>query len=351
MPKDHKDPKDPKDPVNKEIKDAWQEMDEKFGKGSVIYGKQIVQGVMAISTGSLRLDIALGIGGVPRGRITEIFGPESSGKTTLVLEIIKNVQRSGGHTMFVDAEHALDITYANKIGVNMDKVFLSQPDYGEQALAIVERFCKTDAMDAIIVDSVAGLVPKAELDGEIGDQHMGAQARMMSQTLRKLAGVVSKSKTALIFTNQIREKLGVFFGNNETTPGGRALKFYASVRIDIRRISTMKKADVAIGNIVRAKVQKNKVAPPFRQAEFEIVFGRGINASACILDLAEQCKLVTRSGSWYVCKGEKIGNGHDDAAAFLDKHPEVAAALEESIRKIVAEQNVVVDKPPDEGET
>jgi recombination protein RecA len=337
-----------KDAGEELLKAAWNEVDKKFGKGSVMHGKSIVQDVQVIPTGSIRLDIALGVGGLPRGRIVEIFGQESSGKTTLLLEIIKNVQRVGGRGMLIDAEHAVDADYASRVGVNIDKLYLSQPDSGEQALEIVETFCKTNALDIIAVDSVAGLVPKAELEGDIGDQVIGALSRLMSQSLRRLASVVSKSKTCLVFTNQIREKIGVMFGNPETTPGGRALKFHSSVRLEIRRVQTIKHGDVAIGNLVRATVQKNKVAPPFRKAEFEIIFGKGIRGAKCLLNLGEQCKLIDRSGTWFSIKGKKIGNGEDQAVEWLERSPLVAAEIDTAIRRMFLNKDIIVEKQADD---
>ena len=318
----------------KALEVAMSQIEKQFGKGSVMkLGEYKAMEVEAIPTGALSLDIALGIGGVPRGRIIEVFGPESSGKTTLALHIIAEAQKMGGEAAFIDAEHALDPVYARKLGVDIDNLIVSQPDTGEQALEITEALVRSGALDVVVVDSVAALVPKAEIDGEMGDSHMGLQARLMSQALRKLAGAINKSKTVLIFINQLREKIGVMFGNPETTTGGRALKFYASVRMDIRKTEMMKQDGQVIGNRVRVKVIKNKVAPPFREAEFDIVYGRGISKEGNILDLAVNLNLVEKAGAWFSYNGEKIGQGRENAKAYLKEHKEVAQELEEKIRE------------------
>lgn len=332
----------------KAIQHAWDSVEKDFGRGSVMHGQTVIRDVEAIPTGSLRLDIALGIGGVPRGRITEIYGPEASGKTTLCMEIVKNVQAAKGRAMFVDVENAFDSAYAKRINLDMNKLYLSQPNSGEQALTIVERFVASNAMDLIVVDSVAGLVPQAELEGDLVDKQMGAQAALMSKSLRKLAPIVNKTKTCVVFTNQLREKIGVMFGNPETTSGGRALKYWASVRIEIRRLSTVKEGDDAVAIIVRAKVQKNKVAPPFRQAEFKIVFGKGIQREACVADMAEQCGILKRAGAWICFKDEKIGNGIDQALKFLSERPEIASELEQLVREEIRKRDVIISKPEEE---
>ena len=286
-----------------------------------------------ISTGSISFDAALGVGGFPRGRVIEVFGPESSGKTTVTLQVIAEAQKTGGMAGFVDAEHALDPGYAKKLGVDVDNLLVSQPDYGEQALEITEALVRSNAMDVLVVDSVAALVPKAELDGEMGDSHMGLQARLMSQALRKLTGTVAKSRTCLIFINQIREKIGVMFGNPETTTGGKALKFYSSVRIDIRRIAAVKEGDVVIGSRTKVKVVKNKVAPPFREAEFDILYGEGISREGDLLDLAVNHNIVEKSGSWFSYKGERIGQGRENARQFLKDNKDVMAKVDTEVRK------------------
>src|SRR6201746_1239739 len=296
-------------------------------------GSKDVVPISVISTGSISFDAALGVGGVPRGRVVEIFGPESSGKTTITLQIIAEAQKSGGLAAFVDAEHALDPAYAAKLGVDIDNLLVSQPDYGEQALEIVEALVRSNAIDVLVVDSVAALVPKAELDGEMGDSHMGLQARLMSQALRKLTGIVSKSRTCLIFINQIREKIGVMFGNPETTTGGRALKFYSSVRIDIRRLAAIKDGDVMTGSRTRVKVVKNKVAAPFREAEFDILYGEGISREGDLLDLAVNNNIVEKSGSWYSYKGERIGQGRENARQFMKDNKDTMAKLDTEVRK------------------
>jgi recombination protein RecA len=295
--------------------------------------KEVVVPISVIPTGAISFDAALGVGGFPRGRVVEIFGPESSGKTTIALEVIAEAQKSGGMAAFVDAEHALDPGYAKKLGVDVDNLLVSQPDYGEQALEIAEALVRSGALDVLVVDSVAALVPKAELDGEMGDSHMGLQARLMSQALRKLTGIVSKSRTCLIFINQIREKIGVMFGNPETTTGGRALKFYASVRIDIRRIAAIKEGDMVTGSRTRVKVVKNKVAAPFREAEFDILYGEGISRAGDLLDLAVNHDMVEKSGSWFSYKGERIGQGRENARQFLKENKELLTKLDVELRK------------------
>jgi recombination protein RecA len=287
----------------------------------------------AISTGAISIDYALGIGGLPRGRVVEIFGPESSGKTTLALQVIAEAQKTGGMAAFVDAEHALDAQYAQKLGVDLENLLVSQPDHGEQALEIVEVLVRSNSVDVVVVDSVAALVPKAEIEGEMGEAQMGLQARLMSQALRKLTGVVSKSKTTLIFINQLREKIGVMFGNPETTTGGRALKFYASVRIDIRRIASIKDGDQVIGGRTRVKVVKNKVAPPFREAEFDVMYGEGISREGDLLDLAVEKRIVEKSGAWFAFSGERLGQGRENAKQFLKENPSVRQTIEDRVRK------------------
>jgi len=319
----------------KAIEMAVGQIEKQFGKGSIMRlgQKDGIPAVPAISTGSVSLDYALGIGGVPRGRVIEIFGPESSGKTTLSLQIIAEAQKLGGMAAFVDAEHALDAKYAQKLGVDLDNLLVSQPDNGEQALEIVEVLVRSGGVDVVVVDSVAALVPRAEIEGEMGEAQMGLQARLMSQALRKLTGVVSKSKTSLIFINQLREKIGVMFGNPETTTGGRALKFYASVRIDIRRIGAIKDGDVVVGGRTRVKVVKNKVAPPFREAEFDVMYGEGISKEGDLLDLAVDRKIVEKSGTWFAFGGERLGQGRENVKQFLKDNPVMAKAIEERVRK------------------
>src|SRR5215467_14481240 len=311
------------------------QIEKQFGKGSIMRlgQKGAIQPIEAISTGAISIDYALGIGGMPRGRVVEIFGPESSGKTTLALQVIAEAQRTGGMAAFVDAEHALDAQYAQKLGVELDNLLVSQPDHGEQALEIVEVLVRSNSVDVVVVDSVAALVPKAEIDGEMGEAQMGLQARLMSQALRKLTGVVSKSKTTLIFINQLREKIGVMFGNPETTTGGRALKFYASVRIDIRRIASIKDGDQVIGGRTRVKVVKNKVAPPFREAEFDVMYGEGISKTGDLLDLAVDKRIVEKSGAWFAFNGERLGQGRENAKQFLKENPDVCRTIEERVRR------------------
>src|ERR1700729_2208761 len=314
---------------------ALAQIEKQFGKGSIVRlgSKEALLPIAVISTGSISFDAALGVGCVPRGRVTEIFGPESSGKTTITLQIIAEAQRLGGLAAFVDAEHALDPGYAKKLGVDVDNLLVSQPDSGEQALEITEALVRSGAIDVLVVDSVAALVPKAELDGEMGDSHMGLQARLMSQALRKLTGTISKSRTALIFINQIREKIGVMFGNPETTTGGRALKFYSSVRVDIRRIAAIKDGDVVTGNRTKVKIVKNKVAAPFREAEFDIIYGEGISGEGDLIDLGVAQNLVEKSGAWYSYKGERIGQGRENAKQFLKDNPETFKKLDVELRK------------------
>ena len=314
---------------------ALSEIEKQFGKGTLM---RLGEGsgraeVPVISTGSIGLDIALGTGGLPRGRMVEVYGPESSGKTTLALHVVAEAQRLGGVCAFIDAEHALDIGYAKKLGVKAEDILLSQPDCGEQALEITEMLIKSEAVDVVVVDSVAALVPKAEIEGEMGDAQMGLQARLMSQALRKLTGVVSKSKTCLVFINQLREKIGVMFGNPETTTGGRALKFYASVRIDIRRIASIKDGDVVVGGRTRVKVVKNKVAPPFREAEFDVMYGEGISRTGDLLDLAVDKRIIEKSGAWFAYGGERLGQGRENAKQFLKDNPDIHRAIEDRVRR------------------
>src|ERR1700734_3713976 len=314
---------------------ALAQIEKQFGKGSIMRlgNKEAIVPISVISTGSISFDAALGVGGVPRGRVIEIFGPESSGKTTITLQIIAEAQKSGGMAAFVDAEHALDPQYAKKLGVDVDNLLVSQPDYGEQAREITEALVRSGEIDVLVVDSVAALVPKAELDGEMGDSHMGLQARLMSQALRKLTGTVSKSRTCLIFINQIREKIGVMFGNPETTTGGRALKFYSSVRVDIRRIAAIKEGDVVVGSRTKVKIVKNKVAAPFRDAEFDILYGEGISREGDVLDLAVLHNIVDKAGAWYSYQGERIGQGRENVRAFLKDNKDVFGRVDAELRK------------------
>jgi len=317
----------------KALEAAMGQIEKQFGKGSVMkLGEFQAMNIEAIPTGALGLDIALGIGGVPRGRIIEIYGPESSGKTTLALHVVSEAQKLGGEAAFIDAEHALDPVYAKHLGVDIDNLIVSQPDTGEQALEIAEALIRSGALDVIVVDSVAALVPKAEIDGDMGDSHMGLQARLMSQALRKLAGAINKSKTVLIFINQLREKIGVMFGNPETTTGGRALKFYASVRMDIRKTESIKQDGEVVGSRARVKVVKNKVAPPFREAEFDIVYGKGISKEGNILDIGVNLDIIEKSGSWFSYNGERIGQGRENVKKYLLDNPEVMAEIEQKIR-------------------
>jgi recombination protein RecA len=325
---------DDKNERGKAIEAALAQIDKQFGKGSIMrLGSRDKIDVPAIPTGSLSLDAALGVGGVPRGRVIEIFGPESSGKTTLSLHIIAEAQRRGGMAAFVDAEHALDATYAAKLGVDTDNLLVSQPDSGEQALEITEVLIRSGAVDVLVIDSVAALVPRSEIEGEMGDAQMGMQARLMSQALRKLTSVVAKSKTCLIFINQLREKIGVMFGNPETTTGGRALKFYASQRLDIRRIASLKEGDVVIGSRAKVKVVKNKVAAPFREAEFDILYGEGISKEGDLLDLGVDQKVIEKSGAWYAIDGERMGQGRENARQFLKDNPDVRNEVDARLRK------------------
>jgi recombination protein RecA len=327
---------------------ALSQIEKQFGKGSIMRlgSWDLTTGMEAISSGSLSLDAALGVSGYPRGRVIEIFGPESSGKTTLSLHAIAEAQRNGGTAAFVDAEHALDAIYARKLGVDVDNLLVSQPDSGEQALEITEVLIRSGAIDIVVVDSVAALVPRAELEGEMGEAQMGLQARLMSQALRKLTGIVSKSKTTLIFINQIREKIGVMFGNPETTTGGRALKFYSSVRVDVRRIASIKDGDTVIGSRTKAKVVKNKVAPPFREAEFDILYGEGISKEGDLLDLAVEKNIVEKSGAWFSFQGERLGQGRENARVFLKEHHDYRGRVELALREIMGIGVPTVPTPP-----
>ncbi|MGQ8871836.1 recombinase RecA [Paenibacillus sp. TSA_86.1] len=313
---------------------ALRQIEKQFGKGSIMkLGESTHMNVEIIPSGSLALDIALGTGGLPKGRIVEIYGPESSGKTTVALHAIAEVQRVGGQAAFIDAEHALDPSYASKLGVNIDELLLSQPDTGEQGLEIAEALVRSGAVDIVVIDSVAALVPKAEIEGEMGDSHVGLQARLMSQALRKLSGAISKSKTIAIFINQLREKVGVMFGNPETTPGGRALKFYSTVRLDVRRIESIKSGNDITGNRTRIKVVKNKVAPPFKQAEVDIMYGEGISREGSIIDIGTDLDIVNKSGAWYSYEGERLGQGRENAKQFMKEHKEIANTIEQRIRE------------------
>jgi len=322
---------------NRAVDVAISQIEKQFGKGSIMKlgTKEAVVPISVISTGSISFDAALGVGGVPRGRVIEIFGPESSGKTTIALQVIAEAQKQGGMAAFVDAEHALDPIYAKKLGVDVDNLLVSQPDYGEQALEIAEALVRSGAIDVLVVDSVAALVPKAELDGEMGDSHVGLQARLMSQALRKLTGIVSKSRTSLIFINQIREKIGVMFGNPETTTGGRALKFYSSVRIDIRRIGAIKDGDQVVGSRTKVKIVKNKTAAPFREAEFDIMYGEGISREGDLIDLAVAQNIVEKSGAWFSYKSDRIGQGRENAKQFMKDNPDIREKLETEVRKVL----------------
>ncbi len=324
----------------KALESAIAQIEKQYGKGSVMKLGDTTSrmGVEVVPTGSLSLDIALGVGGIPKGRIIEVYGPESSGKTTVALHMVSEVQKRGGIAGFIDAEHALDPTYARNIGVDIDELYISQPDCGEQALEITETMVRSGAVDIVIVDSVAALVPKAEIDGDMGDSHVGLQARLMSQALRKLTSVINKSNCIVIFINQLREKIGVMFGNPETTTGGRALKFYASVRLDVRRVETLKQGGEMIGNHVRVKVVKNKVAPPFQEAEFDIMFGKGISREGDVLDLATKNDIIAKSGAWYSYKGEKIGQGRENAKTYLADNPAVFEEVERLVRARYVEQ-------------
>lgn len=333
----------------KALEAALGQIEKQYGKGSIMkLGEQEANmQVEAIPTGSLSLDIALGVGGVPKGRIVEIYGPESSGKTTVALHMVAEVQKRGGIAGFIDAEHALDPVYARNIGVDIDNLYISQPDSGEQALEITETMVRSGAVDIVIVDSVAALVPKAEIDGDMGESHVGLQARLMSQALRKLTSIISKSNCVVIFINQLREKVGVMFGSPETTTGGRALKFYSSVRLDVRRVETLKQGGDMVGNHTRVKVVKNKVAPPFKQAEFDIMFGTGISREGDILDLAVECSVVNKSGAWYAYEGNKIGQGRENAKIFLKEHPQIAEEIEKKVRinyNLLPEEEAVAEE-------
>jgi len=329
------------------------QIEKQFGKGSILRlgAKEAIVPVSAISSGSISVDHALGVGGFPRGRICEIYGPESSGKTTIALQVIAEAQKTGGMAAFIDVEHALDPIYAKALGVDTDNLLVSQPDFAEQALEITGALVASGSIDVLVLDSVAALVPKAELDGEMGDSHMGVQARLMSQAMRKLTGAVSKSNTCLIFINQIREKIGVMFGNPETTTGGRALKFYSSVRIDIRRIAAIKDGEVVTGNRTKVKVVKNKVAPPFREAEFDIIYGEGISREGDLIDLGVTQSIVEKSGSWYSYKGERIGQGRENARQFLKDNPDFRTRIDTELRKALGFGKVAADAEPAAGPT
>ncbi|HEU4663944.1 MAG TPA: recombinase RecA [Dokdonella sp.] len=321
------------DNKRKALASALSQIEKQFGKGAVMrMGDKTDEAIDVVSTGSLGLDIALGVGGLPRGRVVEIYGPESSGKTTLTLQVIANCQRNGGTAAFVDAEHALDPSYAEKLGVNVDDLLVSQPDTGEQALEIADMLVRSNAVDVVVIDSVAALTPKAEIEGEMGDSHVGLQARLMSQALRKLTANIKKSGTLVVFINQIRMKIGVMFGNPETTTGGNALKFYASVRLDIRRIGSVKRGEEVIGSETRVKVVKNKVAPPFRQAEFEILYGEGSSREGELIELGVNNNIIDKSGAWYSYNGDRIGQGKDNTRLYLKEHPEIAAAIDAQLR-------------------
>ena len=322
---------------NKAIELALSQIEKQFGKGAIMRlgNDEVLPGVAAISTGAISLDLALGVGGVPRGRIVEIYGPESSGKTTLALHIVSEAQKLGGIAAFVDAEHALDITYARKLGVKTDDLLVSQPDTGEQALEIAETLVRSGAIDVLVIDSVAALVPKAEIEGEMGDAHVGLQARLMSQALRKLTGIISKSNCCVIFINQIRMKIGVMFGNPETTTGGNALKFYASVRLDIRKIATLKQGDQVIGSRTKVKVVKNKVAPPFKEAEFDILYGEGVSRTGDVLDLAVDRGIIDKSGAWFSYNKERIGQGRENSRQFLKENPGMLSEIEAKLMELI----------------
>ncbi|WP_134700443.1 recombinase RecA [Ammoniphilus sp. YIM 78166] len=328
---------------------ALRQIEKQFGKGSIMkLGEMAASAtVSTVPSGSIALDICLGIGGYPRGRIVEIYGPESSGKTTVALHAIASVQKSGGQAAFIDAEHALDPVYARKLGVNIDELLLSQPDTGEQALEIAEALVRSGAVDIIVVDSVAALVPKAEIEGEMGDSHVGLQARLMSQALRKLAGAINKSKTIAIFINQLREKVGIMFGNPETTPGGRALKFYSSVRLDVRRADTIKQGNDMVGNRTKLKVVKNKVAPPFKVCEVDIMYGEGISHEGSLLDIASDIDVINKSGAWYSYNGDRLGQGRENSKQFLKDNPEIAKAVERQIREHYSLDNPVIQPQED----
>ncbi len=333
---------------DKTLEMAMSQIERQFGKGAIMkLSDSSVRNVKAIPTGALALDLALGIGGLPRGRIVEIFGPESSGKTTLALHVVAEAQRNGGVAAFIDAEHALDPVYAKALGVDVDELLISQPDTGEQALEIADMLIRSGALDVVVIDSVAALVPRAELEGDMGDSHVGLQARLMSQALRKLAGTINRSDTTAIFINQLREKIGVMFGSPETTPGGRALKFYSSVRVDVRRIESIKQGTENVGNRVRAKIVKNKVAPPFRLAEFDIMFGEGISREGSLLDVAVEHGVVKKAGAWYTFDTDQLGQGRERAKEFLRENPEVAMQLQDKVMRVVG---VIVDETEAEAE-
>lgn len=325
---------------------ALEKIEKDFGKGAIMkLGDRKVVSLDAIPTGALSLDVSLGVGGLPRGRVVEIYGPEASGKTTLTLSVVAQAQKTGGIAAFIDAEHALDPEYAAKIGVNVEELLVSQPDTGEQALEITEQLVRSGAVDIVVVDSVAALVPKAEIEGEMGDTHVGLQARLMSQALRKLTAIVSKTRTTVIFINQLRQKIGVMYGNPETTTGGNALKFYASVRLDIRRIETLKKDGTEYGNRVKVRAVKNKVAPPFKVCEFDILFGQGISSEGCILDVATDMDVVKKAGTWYSYKDAKIGQGREKARDFLKENPDILAEIDARVRTIIAEARQLANEP------
>lgn len=333
----------------KNLEQALQQIEKQFGKGAIMkFGETEVQKVEAIPTGCLTLDIALGIGGIPRGRIIEIYGPESSGKTTVALHMIAETQKQGGMAAFIDAEHALDPVYAKHLGVDLENLYVSQPDTGEQALDICDALVRSSAVDMIVIDSVAALTPKAEIEGDMGDSHVGLQARLMSQALRKLTAIVNKSHTCVIFINQLREKVGVMFGNPEVTPGGKALKFYASIRIDVRKMDTLKDAEGAMGNRTKAKIVKNKLAPPFKQAEFDIVFGEGISQEGCIMDMGIQFDIIGKSGAWFSYNGEKVANGREKMRQFLKDNPEISNEIQQKIRAAAKGAADVVEGGADE---
>jgi recombination protein RecA len=330
------------DDKKKALNVAITQIERSYGKGSIMrMGGDARSAVDVIPTGAINLDAAIGIGGIPRGRITEIFGPESSGKTTLCLHVIANAQRAGGVAAFIDAEHALDIDYARKLGLDIENLLVSQPDTGEQALEIAELLIRSNAIDVVVVDSVAALVPRAEIEGEMGDSHMGLQARLMSQALRKLTGAVNRSRTCVIFTNQIREKIGVMFGNPETTTGGRALKFYASLRLDIRRVGAIKEGQEMTGNRTRVKVVKNKVAPPFKQAEFDVMYNEGISHNGLLVDIGVENEIVEKSGAWFSYKGTRLGQGRENAKQYLKDNPELAAQIEAQVREVLGTKGVM----------
>jgi recombination protein RecA len=335
------------DDRSRAIELALSQIEKQFGKGSIMRlgNKEAIVPIAVIPTGSISFDAALGVGGFPRGRVVEVFGPESSGKTTIALQVIAEAQKTGGMAAFVDAEHALDPAYAKRLGVDVDNLLVSQPDYGEQALEIAEALVRSNAIDVLVVDSVAALVPKAELEGEMGESHMGLQARLMSQALRKLTGIVSKSRTCLVFINQIREKIGVMFGNPETTTGGRALKFYASVRVDIRRIAAIKDGDNVIGSRTKVKIVKNKTAAPFREAEFDIMYGEGISREGDLLDLAVLQNIVEKSGAWFSYKTERIGQGRENVKQFLRENKDITARIEAEVRKAIGLRTPAVPEP------